>query len=89
MSTDNTLEHYYSEIGNDTRFNITINTEKKYALRNTIDCLNNLNLDDDAVIIQVDGDDFLYDENSIGKVIECYNYTGCWVTYGSYINKSS
>lgn len=89
MSTDNTLEHYYSEIGNDTRFNITINTEKKYALRNTVDCLNNLNLDDDAVIIQVDGDDFLYDENSIGKVVECYNYTGCWVTYGSYINKSS
>ena len=64
MSTDNTLEHYYSEIGNDTRFNITINTEKKYALRNTIDCLNNLNLDDDAVIIQVDGDDFLYDEKT-------------------------
>ena len=89
MSTDNTVDYYRSEVGDDTRFNIIINTEKKYGIRNIIDCIDILDLDDDAVILQIDGDDFLYDENSIHKVVDSYIDTGCWVTYGSYINKSS
>jgi glycosyltransferase involved in cell wall biosynthesis len=70
MSTDNTVDYYRSEVGDDTRFNIIVNTEKKYGIRNIIDCIDTLNLDDDAVILQIDGDDFLYDENSIHKVID-------------------
>jgi glycosyltransferase involved in cell wall biosynthesis len=88
ISTDNTLEYYRSAVDGDSRFNLIINTEKKYAIRNISDCLNSLGLEENDIILQIDGDDYLYDEFSIQKIIDYYNRYNCWVTYGSYINKS-
>jgi hypothetical protein len=65
---------------------------RHYASKNIYDAINYLNrkfhLKYDDLIILVDGDDELYGKTSISDVVRTYNQHGCWLTYGSYINKS-
>lgn len=65
---------------------------RHYAIKNIHDGINMLNtmyrLKDGDLIILVDGDDALINETAISEVVRTYERTGCWLTYGSYVNKS-
>lgn len=85
MSDDNTNQiiEKYSEAYE--TVNLITNTEKKYALRNIWDTLEELDLDDDDIIIILDGDDWLAHSNVLNKLNDLYNHNDCWMTYGSYM----
>jgi len=85
MSTDNSYEKCVDAVGEDEKFIIIRNREKKYALKNIIDGINLLKPSDEDVIINVDGDDWLYNNTVFDKVNEVYNKTNCLITYGNYI----
>ncbi len=42
-------------------------------------------LQDDPVLVVLDGDDWLFDESSLWTVAAYYARTGCWVTHGSFV----
>ena len=87
MSTDDTVEKIQSLVGDDSRFNLIINTEKKYKLKNFDDLIMNEELiDDEDVIVELDGDDWFFDENVLSKVYNKYsNNNQLWMTNGSFI----
>jgi hypothetical protein len=65
---------------------------RHHALKNIHDGINMLDtlykLKDTDIIILVDGDDELMNSVSISEVVRTYKQYGCWLTHGSYINKS-
>lgn len=89
LSTDNSYDVCCSLIKGDDRFILIRNEEKKYALRNFVESIKMLNLDDEDVIITVDGDDWLYDENVLKKVKNVYEQKKVLMTYGNYMNYPS
>tara|TARA_R110002126_G_scaffold272603_1_gene416770 strand:- start:9474 stop:10226 length:753 start_codon:yes stop_codon:yes gene_type:complete len=89
ISTDNTssIIKKYSESYEVT--NLITNTEKKYALKNIYDTLESLDLNDDDIIVILDGDDWLANSKVFYKLNEIYNKENCWMTYGSYVEYPS
>lgn len=87
LSSDDTVEKIKSKIKDDNRFVIIKNKIKKYKLKNFDDLI----MDDDIfhdedVIIELDGDDYLYDENVVSKIVDKYtNNKDLWLTNGSFI----
>jgi glycosyltransferase involved in cell wall biosynthesis len=89
MSTDNTnsiIEKFDKKYDN---VKLISNTEKKYALKNIWDTLDDLNLDGNDIIIILDGDDWLANPNVLAQLNEIYNNNDCWMTYGSYLEYPS
>jgi len=87
MSDDDTVSKIESLISNDKRFKLIVNTEKKYKLRNFDELIMDEELiDDEDIIIELDGDDWLYDENVLEKVYNKYNENkNLWMTNGSFM----
>ena len=50
------------------RFNLILNKEKKFALKNIYEGIKLLNPSDEDIIITIDGDDWLYDSTVFDKV---------------------
>ena len=84
ISTDKTTNLIEKEIANDEKFTLIKNTEKKYALLNIYDTLNDNNIDNEEIIVLLDGDDWLASKEVLGKLNQVYNQENCDVTYGSY-----
>lgn len=84
MSTDSTTEVVKSLIADDDRFVLVENREKKYALKNIQDAFERFCEDPEEIIVSLDGDDWLASPRSLEIVNDCYNQTGCLITYGSY-----
>lgn len=61
------------------------NVDRKFALYNIYNSINQMNCVDDDVIITVDGDDWLYDENVLDKVKSYYDNYNVYLTYGQFI----
>ena len=86
-STDNTVAKAQELIAGDSRFEIVCNEERKFALQNIFEAAHYSNPDDEDVVTTVDGDDWLYDEDALAKVNQCYNEdTELVLTYGNYIH---
>ena len=68
-----------------TRLVILRNTERVGKGVNLFRCLDASKCDSEDIICVLDGDDWLTDMYSLQIVIERYQATGCWVTYGSYM----
>ena len=83
MSTDNSVEIVKKQISEDSRFELVINKEKKFALKNIVDAIEKFNCDDEDVIILLDGDDWLASSSTLNKL--CDSYEGRLMTYGSYV----
>jgi len=83
MSTDSSADIVKKEIADDPRFNLIQNREKKYALANIVNAIEEFNCDDDDVIILLDGDDWLASSLTLNKL--CESYDNCLMTYGSYV----
>lgn len=87
MSTDITVEKIKNKIIGDSRFVLIVNTEKKYKLKNLDELITDDDyFDDEDIIVELDGDDWLYDSNTLSLVNEKYtNNKDLWITNGSFI----
>ena len=83
VSNDYTNEIIRNEIANDGRFKLITNVEKKFKLKNLDDLISTF--DDDDIVIELDGDDYLFDDNVVGDIQEVYSNEKVWLTNGSFI----
>jgi len=86
ISTDNTVAAAQEEIQDDPRFVLLINEEKKYALQNIYEAINYSNPADEDIVVTVDGDDWLFSDNSLEVVANHYRKKDIMLTYGSYVH---
>lgn len=87
LSTDSTIDKINSLIDGDERFNLIKNNDKKFKLKNIDDLLTDNSLfDDEDIIVELDGDDWLYDDNVLHIVNSKYESNPkLWITNGSFI----
>lgn len=85
MSTDNSVEVIKDLIKDDSRFTLTVNTDKKYALGNIVGALDSEDNSDDAVNVILDGDDWLSSPNVLSYLDSVYSEKKCLMTYGTYV----
>ena len=86
MSDDKSLITARAVIDGDPRFRIITNKEKHYALENIAMGIETSNkVDDEDVIIVLDGDDWFASSLSLSRLNKEYADEDCWMTYGSYI----
>jgi glycosyltransferase involved in cell wall biosynthesis len=83
LSDDYTNEIIRKEISDDSRFKLITNTEKKYKLRNLDDLISTF--DDDDIVIELDGDDYLFDDSVVGDIQNVYSNDNVWLTNGSFV----
>jgi len=83
MSNDNSVSIVNSLISNDSRFNLIINTEKKFKLKNLDDLISTF--DDNDIVVELDGDDFLLGNDVINDIRKIYNNKNVWLTNGSFM----
>lgn len=84
-STDNTYNQVVSIIKEMPDWTIINNNTNKGAMYNYSHELEEFLLDDDSIIIHLDGDDWLYDESVLEKFNMFYNNHDCWMTYGGFV----
>ena len=70
ISTDQTYEKLLKKTEGDDRFIIVKNSEKKYALRNIVECARPI---EDSIIAVVDGDDSLCNNEAVNILINSYS----------------
>jgi len=80
MSTDNSYEIAKNTIGNDERFVLIKNSEKKFKTKNFIDIIrNNPKIEWNDVIIEIDGDDQLSDNFVLGRINKIFQDSNIWL----------
>jgi len=89
LSSDKSAEIAADLIKEDERFKLIINKEKKYALQNIYEGIALSGPCDHDVIATVDGDDWLYTPEALGKLNSVYTQEHCYLTYGefAYLNE--
>ncbi len=83
VSTDNTYQIGQKYIGDDSRFILIKNTEKKWKTKNFIDVINNNSpiIKPEDVIIEIDPDDMLANEHVLMKIYNIYSSNpNIWIT---------
>ena len=83
MSTDNSVSKIKKLIDGDIRFELIINKEKKFKLRNLDELIRTF--DDDDVVIELDGDDWLYLPTVLDEIDKTYQDSSVWITNGSFM----
>jgi glycosyltransferase involved in cell wall biosynthesis len=83
VSTDNTVETIKSLIVDDNRFNLIVNSEKKFKLKNLDELITTF--DNDDIVIELDGDDFLLNTDVVSDIREIYSDGQVWLTNGSFM----
>lgn len=83
MSTDNTVEVTKKLIEGDSRFNLIVNQEKKFKLRNLDELISKF--DDEDIVIEIDGDDFLLSSDTVSDIRNLYSDGNVWLTNGSFM----
>jgi glycosyltransferase involved in cell wall biosynthesis len=86
MSTDNSVGVCKSLISEDPRFKLIVNTEKKFKLKNLDELI--LTFDDEDIVIELDGDDFLLNSDVVGDIRKTYSDGNIWLTNGSFMYSS-
>jgi len=87
MSTDSTTSLIKELIKNDDRFILIENLEKKFKLKNLDDLLmDNDKFDDEDIVVELDGDDWLFDNNVLYLINDKYKKNkNLWITNGSFV----
>jgi glycosyltransferase involved in cell wall biosynthesis len=83
MSTDTTVEVVKSLTQGDKRFHLIVNQEKKFKLKNLDELIKTF--DDEDIVIELDGDDFLLNSNVVGDIRKVYSDKKVWLTNGSFM----
>jgi len=89
MSTDDTLNILAAEVGDDPRFKIIENSNKKYVLQNIIMGIEASKPNSGDIIVILDGDDWFSKKSVLSSLNQAYKREECWLTYGSYIEYPS
>tara|TARA_R110000851_G_scaffold333049_1_gene510884 strand:+ start:1057 stop:1800 length:744 start_codon:yes stop_codon:yes gene_type:complete len=89
FSTDNTRSVIEKEIKDLNNFHLLIPETKGYPLGSLNFALDSANISDEDIVVIVDGDDWLYSERSLEIIKNTYENTGCYLTYGSYVEYPS
>ena len=84
MSTDNTVDIIKKTISGDDRFILIENKEKMYQPGNYDQVIRGLNIPDDEICVEVDGDDWLPNSNVLSFINEVYKDENVWMTSGSF-----
>ena len=85
LSTDNTVAVVEEVIGDDDRFKIINNKDKLYQTGNYDSVIrDNPDIDDEDIIVEVDGDDWLPDNAVFSRVVKYYSDGNTWITYGQF-----
>ena len=85
LSEDGSLEIIKNLVGDDKRFIIIDNKEKKYALKNIYDGIKISKPKKEDIIVTLDGDDWFFNKNVLENINQAYSEKKCWITYGSYV----
>jgi glycosyltransferase involved in cell wall biosynthesis len=83
MSTDNSVDRLHKIIGDDERFKIIVNTEKKFKLRNLDELIRTF--DDEDIVVELDGDDWLNLPSVLTEIDKAYQDPAVWITNGSFM----
>jgi len=85
-STDRSATIAGLSTASDKRFKLIQNLDKKYALQNIAETIDSIeDIDDEDIIILLDGDDWLPSNNTLSHLEKVYNSSDCLMTYGSYV----
>jgi len=85
MSTDNTVEVVKQMIQGDNRFILVENKTKFYQPGNYDQVIrNNDKISNDEIIVEVDGDDWLPDANTLSRINKVYSNPNIWIANGSF-----
>jgi glycosyltransferase involved in cell wall biosynthesis len=84
MSTDNTVKIIKNIINNDSRFILIENQTKMYQPGNYDQIIRGLNIPDDEICIEIDGDDWLPNSKVLSRIDEIYKDSDVWMTSGSF-----
>jgi glycosyltransferase involved in cell wall biosynthesis len=84
LSTDNTVSKIKESIKEDERFILIENKTKLYQPGNYDLVIRHMNLPDDEICVEVDGDDWLPNSNVLSFINEVYQNNDVWMTSGSF-----
>tara|TARA_R100000951_G_scaffold116507_2_gene128674 strand:+ start:239 stop:2218 length:1980 start_codon:yes stop_codon:yes gene_type:complete len=84
VSADETYTKALEAISGDTRFSLIKNKKKYYQVGNYDQILRTNQVRDDDIVIQVDGDDWLPDDEVFERVLRNYDDPDVWLTYGQF-----
>ncbi len=85
MSTDDSVERAKAMIQGDERFVLIVNEDKKYKNLNYIGILNDIaEIDENEVVVELDGDDWLPDSKVLSRINDVYQDGNVWITNGSF-----
>jgi glycosyltransferase involved in cell wall biosynthesis len=85
LSTDNSVNLVKNFIKTDDRFILIENSEKLYQPGNYDQVIrNNPDIDDNDVIVEIDGDDWLPDSNTLNRINKTYLDKNVWIANGSF-----
>jgi len=89
-SSDDTYKKIKALVSDNSKFKIVRNKENVGPLANAYRAVleHSTNLNDEDIIVLLDGDDFFSSKNTLSILNNFYNQNKCWMTYGSYINLS-
>ena len=86
ISTDDSVSIVKELIKNDKRFILIQNQTKHYQPGNYDQIIrNNPTIHDNEVIIEIDGDDWLPDANTLQRIHDVYQDDNVWITNGSFV----
>ena len=84
MSTDNTVGVIKKTILGDDRFILIENKEKMYQPGNYDQVIRGLNIPDNEICVEIDGDDWLPNSNVLSFIDDVYKDENVWMTSGSF-----
>jgi len=84
LSTDNTINIIKNTIKHDSRFILIENKTKMYQPGNYDQVIRGLDIPDDEICVEVDGDDWLPNSNVFELINEVYKDENIWMTSGSF-----
>jgi glycosyltransferase involved in cell wall biosynthesis len=82
-SSDDTLKKVTELVGNNPKYTIISNKENKSGVCNFFGQFPLIN--DDDIVVHLDGDDWLIDEFVLENLNNLYNKTDCWMSYGGLV----
>ena len=81
-STDGTVELVNKMVENDNRFIVYPSMKRQYKTWFFSNVEHIFPINDNDIVIFLDGDDMLYCTNVLSYINEIYNQSNCWMTYG-------
>jgi glycosyltransferase involved in cell wall biosynthesis len=83
---DQTLDRALEARADDTRISIISNQHRLYSLTNLINAIERSAAQPEDIIVNLDGDDWFYDNDALQIIADTYARYDCWMTYGSWIS---